>query len=226
MKKLFIVGNWKSYKTKSEAIEWFTQFTNTSLVLADTENKIIILCPPFPLLATLEDLIAKSINNTNLNLKLGCQNVSSFEEGAYTGEVSAKLLSGFCKYVIIGHSERRTNFKETDDQLRRKVELTKRFNMTPIFCIQGKETIIPDGVDVVAYEPVSAIGTGKPDDPIDAEEVAGYVKEKYKVSVVLYGGSVNENDVTSFTNQPHIDGVLVGGASRDAISFTKIIKNA
>lgn len=226
MKKIFIVANWKSFKTQSEAVEWFSRLSKNDFSISETENKNIILCPPFPLLPTMYDLIARSLDQNNLQLRLGCQNISAYGEGAYTGEVSARLLSEFCSYAIIGHSERRKNFEETDAVLSKKVAIAKQYNIIPIFCIQGKETIIPEGVDIVAYEPISAIGTGHPDDPSDAEETAKYVKEKYKIETVLYGGSVDENDVASFTNLSNIDGVLVGGASREADKFSRIIKNA
>ncbi len=225
MKKLFIVANWKSYKTQKEAMEWLNLLGKADFSQYEIKDKEVILCPPFPLLPLLHDLITNSFSNSDLLLRLGCQNISEFEEGAYTGEVSAKLISEFCHYAIIGHSERRTNFNEADDMLSRKVTISNRYNITPIFCIQGKETIIPEGVDIVAYEPISAIGTGRPDDPSDAEEVARYVKENHKVNTVLYGGSVDENDVKLFTSLPNIAGVLVGGASRDADRFSKIIKN-
>ncbi len=227
MKKLFIVANWKSFKSQSEAVEWLSTFKQSEFQLNEIENKEIIICPQYPLIPLLyDDLIIGSEANEKLLIRLGSQNVSAFDEGAYTGEVTAKLLREFCAYTIIGHSERRQNIGETDEIVARKVAIANQYNITPIFCIQNKETPVPDGVDIVAYEPVFAIGTGNPDTPEDAEEVAKYIKEKYRVGFVLYGGSVDENDVRSFTSMEHVDGVLVGGASRDADKFSQIIKNA
>jgi len=226
MKKLFIVANWKSYKTQTEAADWLERFKETEFALSEIDNKEIIICPQFPLLPLMSDLMAESQANEKLLLRLGSQNISAFEEGAFTGEVTGKLLSEFCAYTLIGHSERRKHLGETDELLAKKVITANEYNITPIFCIQNKETIIPKGVNIVAFEPIEAIGTGNPDSPEDAEFVAKFVKENNTVNTVLYGGSVNESDVKAFTSMEHIDGVLVGGASRDPEKFAQIIKNA
>lgn len=226
MKFLFLVANWKSYKTKAEALEWVSAVHNASFNVINFANKEVILCPPFPLLNPIHEYMLELGSNDKLVLRLGSQNISPFDEGAYTGEVSGRVLQEFCAYSIIGHSERRQYFNETDELLEKKVNIAKQFNITPVFCIQGKETVIPKGISIVAYEPVWAIGSGKPDTPEDANAVAQFTKEQHGVNYVLYGGSVTFDNVKSFTSMEYIDGVLVGGASRDADNFIQIVKNA
>lgn len=218
MKHLFIVANWKSNKTAKEAEDWLNELKNANV---DVVNKETIICPPFIPLYKLNSVIKE----LNLPIKLGAQDISPFDEGAYTGEVNGKQIKEFTDYVIIGHSERRQNFKETDEMLIKKVQMAQKYLLTPIFCIQDQDTFVPEGVKIVAYEPVAAIGTGNPDTPENAEKVAKAVKEK-GVQFVLYGGSVNTQNVSSFTSMESIGGVLVGNASLDAKEFAKIIQNA
>ena len=160
-----------------------------------------------------------------INIKIGAQNVSPFGEGAYTGEINAKQIKDFAEYVLIGHSERRKNFAETDDMLKKKTEISMNNGLKPIFLVQSKNAIIPQGVEVVAYEPVFAIGSGNPDTPENADEVAGVLKSENEYQV-LYGGSVTPENVRNFTSKANINGVLVGGASLDPEEFYKIIENA
>lgn len=221
MKKSFIVANWKSNKTILEAEEWFKTFNNSQLTINKEEKKVII-CPPFALLPKVKGLIV----NSQLPIVVGAQDVSPFEEGAYTGEVAGRLLKEFADYVIIGHSERRRNFLESDEILFKKVELAKKYGLTPIFCVQDATTKIPENVGIVAYEPVFAIGTGNPDTPENAEEIAIKIKTNKSTISVLYGGSVTSKNIKGFTQMPNIDGVLVGGASLDAQEFYAIIQNS
>ncbi|HUQ84710.1 MAG TPA: triose-phosphate isomerase family protein [Candidatus Limnocylindrales bacterium] len=221
MKKLFIVANWKSNETTAEANVWFQTFNSSNLTINKDEKEIII-CPPFTLLALVKELSPKS----QTPFAIGAQDVSPFDEGAYTGEENVKQIKEFADYVIIGHSERRKNFSETDEIISKKVGKAIEGGLTPILCVQGPETPIPGGVDIVAYEPVSAIGTGTPDTPEDADSVAKIIKEKNAVKYVLYGGSVLGENVAGFTNLSSIDGVLVGGASLAAEKFLKIIENS
>ena len=156
---------------------------------------------------------------------MGAQDISRFEQGAYTGEVAASQLGAICQYAIIGHSERRQNFKETDQDLQSKVKNAKNANIEPIFCVQDENTKIPNGVKIVAYEPVFAIGTGNPDTPENAKSMSGKLKSLSEY-VVIYGGSVTSANVKSFLEKDVLDGVLVGGASLDASEFIKILESA
>ncbi len=221
MKKLFIVANWKSHKTTKEIEDWFEKF-HSGIKSIELMDKSIIICPPQTLLSKTKQLIEKY----QLTYSIGSQNVSPFDEGAYTGEISAKQIKEFANYTIIGHSERRTYFHEDYEMLSKKVSQAKACGVTPIFCIQGKSTTLPSGIEIVAFEPVDAIGTGNPDTPEDAERVAGEVKVSHNTPYILYGGSVTGDNVHSFTEQPSINGVLVGSASLDPQEFLEIISNA
>ncbi|MFH1186879.1 MAG: triose-phosphate isomerase family protein [Candidatus Levyibacteriota bacterium] len=214
----FIIANWKLNKTLTETKEWIENFLVEGSILLD---KKVIICPSFTLLSDLKSLIEQK----NLKIEIGAQNLSSFEIGEYTGEVNAAQIKDFANYVLIGHSERRKNFDETNQILDQKVELAKKYNLEPIYCIQGKDTYIPKGIKIVVFEPLFAIGTGNPDTPEDVEEVGKIIKQK-GLSTFLYGGSVNSENVNSFTSMPSIDGVLVGMASLDPLEFGKIIKLA
>lgn len=215
MKKLYIIANWKSNKTTKDAKQWLEEISFTN-----TQDKEVILCPSFTLLFFLKDEIVRK----NLPIKLGAQNISSFGEGAFTGEVNEKQLKELCEYVIIGHSERRTNQKEINEELKGKVEKANEVGLKVIFCVQSENNFVPKGVEIVAYEPINAIGTGNPDTPENAEKVAKTYKNNFQN--IIYGGSVNKDNVNSFTQLPDINGVLVGGASLDAKTFGQIIQNA
>lgn len=214
-----IVANIKSYETLEEGNSWIEKFLAHKASLSNLTQKEIIICPPFTLLLSFSSAFL------GINIKIGAQNVSPFEEGAYTGEITAKQIKDFAEYVLIGHSERRKNFAETDDMLKKKTEISLNYGLKPIFLVQSKDVMIPQGVGVVAYEPVFAIGSGNPDTPENADEVAEVLKSENDYQV-LYGGSVTPENVKNFTSKANINGVLVGGASLDPEEFYKIIENA
>ncbi len=219
MDSLFIVANLKSNKTYDEAKLWLDVFKTIDKFLL--EEKKIIICPSFTLLKVFKSFFS----DNNLKVSLGAQTVSSFDEGAHTGEVNAKQIKDFADYVIIGHSEERKLLNESDETLTQKVNLSLRYELNPIYCVQGKDTFIPQGVSMVAYEPLFAIGSGNPDTPQNANQVASEIKTKGEHQV-LYGGSITNENVGSFTSQPNLSGVLVGGASLEAQELIKIIDNA
>jgi triosephosphate isomerase (TIM) len=222
MKKLFIVANWKSNKTVLETEQWF-QTVNNLHVTFNNKEKVVIVCPVFTSLP----IAKQSIVASQLSIVLGSQDVSPFPAGAFTGEVTGGQVKEFAEYVIIGHSERREHFGETDELLVKKVEQARQAGLEVIFCVQGKETPVPPGITIVAYEPISAIGSGNPDTPENANNVAQAIRQQHpEVQHVLYGGSVAGDNVHGFTERDAIDGVLVGGASLDPEKFMKIIINA
>jgi triosephosphate isomerase len=222
MEKVFIVANLKSYETEIEAKKWLEDFLkNIKNLNEDLSQKVIIICPPFTLLELFKDFFL--INE--VKVFLGAQDLSPFDEGAYTGEVNAKQIKEFADYVLIGHSERRKNFNETDDMLSKKVEISLKYGLKPIFLVQGASNLIPQGIEIVAYEPIFAIGSNTPDTSENADKIAGLVKERNNYQV-LYGGSVTSKNVAEFTKMENIKGVLVGGSSLDAKEFIKIIQNA
>ncbi len=215
MKKLLIAGNWKSNKTAGEAIEWLGNFK------LETQAQVILFIP-FTLLFPLKQEILR----LQIPIQLGAQDISPFPDGAYTGEVSARQIKELADWVIIGHSERRKYFRETDEVLAQKVGQAKSAGLHIVYCVPDQETAIPPGVDAVAYEPVWAIGTGKSDTPDNASQVTRMIKAKSNISAVIYGGSVTPDNVASFVSQEAIDGVLPGGASLDPEKFANLILNA
>lgn len=223
MKPLLIAGNWKSNKTVSEAKEWVTQFENRlESVKVSLADKEIVLFVPFTMLAVLK----WDIGQKNLPVKIGAQDISPFPVGAYTGEVSGSQIKELADWVIIGHSERRKFFGENDELLKKKVDQARDSGLKVIYCVQDEKTTVPAGVEVVAYEPVWAIGTGKSDNPDNAAGVISAIKAKSQVKTVIYGGSVTAENVRSFTGQPVIDGVLPGGTSLDPVKFWNLIAGA
>ncbi len=223
MKKLTIVGNFKSHKTRFDIQNWIEKFKigfNDQFLL---DTKHIVIAPPLPSLQLFSERLLSSLPG----LSLGVQDISPFSAGAYTGAVCGENLEGYdVSFAIIGHSERRTYFFESDEVLGKKVTEAKKYNIEPIYCVQGLETVIPEGVSIVAYEPVFAIGSGHPDTPENADTVAKQIKQAQGVTAVLYGGSVTADNVHRFTSMEHLDGVLVGGASLDSDQFLKIIVNS
>lgn len=219
MKSLLLVANFKSNKTIAEARVWVEEFSQQ---FRPIDTKEVIVCPSFTLLPSLKQYI----NEHNLPIKLGAQDLSSLGEGSYTGEVNTKQVKEVADFVILGHSERRINLKEDDEILKKKVQQALGTGLEIIFCIQDETTFIPQNVKVVAYEPVFAIGTGSADTPKNAQKVAIKIKERVPSVIVLYGGSVTPENVKSFTDFADINGVLVGGASLDAREFAEIVKFA
>ena len=220
MKPLVIAGNWKSNKTTAEALLWLQDFQRQKPALSHFLT--VILCVPFTVLYTMKE----EIQAKELPIILGAENVSPFPEGAETGEESARMVKDLADWVIIGHSERRKNLSETDDLLFKKVVCAQEAGLHVIYCVQNESVLVPKNVDIIAYEPVSAIGTGESDTPEHANTVVTTIKEKFHVSTVLYGGSITENNIVSFVSQPSLDGVLVGGASLNPEKFAAIIANA
>ena len=228
---MLVVANWKMSMNLQQVTKFCNSFT------AFKKDVDIIICPSFIHIAE----VFKQIGG---QLAIGGQDCSANVIGAYTGEVNALTLqeSG-CRYVIIGHSERRKNWLEGHNILSNKLSVAKENNLKPIYCIgesleeynQGLTNevllkqleIIKDYEDIViAYEPVWAIGTGKTPTMEEIEASIGYIKEvtaqKY---YVLYGGSVKPDNANSITSIPSVDGLLVGGASNESTSFTAIVDN-
>ncbi len=247
MRKPLIAGNWKMYKTTAEARALVSGLKKN---LAGTGKAEAAVCPPFTVLASLTELLMDS------GISLGAQDLFWEDEGAYTGEISGLMLKDLgCRYVIIGHSERRQYFGETDEQVNKKVKAALRHGLEPILCVGESlaqreagetEALVKEQVEkalqgveeekagkiVIAYEPIWAIGTGRSSTGEDANRVAGLIRQTlaalYSPATgekirILYGGSVKPENIKEFMAQPEIDGALVGGASLDVESFTKIV---
>lgn len=189
-----------------------------------------IICPPFTLLHS-------SFNNIpSKYIDIGAQNCSSFDFGSFTGEISAKMLSEMgCKYVIIGHSERRKMFLETEKSILEKVEMAIKYNLIPIVCIGESKSenrlevidrscsSLPNNI-VIAYEPIWSIGTGVTPDPMDVCIVVTHIKSIISKCKVLYGGSVDDKNAASFITTGKTDGLLVGNASLNPVKFINILR--
>jgi triosephosphate isomerase len=248
VRRPIIAGNWKMYKTVAEARKLALEVRNATLGVADEID--VVLCPPAGALYAVGEVIRQS------KVRLGAQNCYWEDEGAYTGEISPRMLKDLgCDYAIVGHSERRLYFGETDEGVSKKAKALIRNRVSPICCfgerleereagatrdvVRGQvlgslRDLGPEEMlqTVLAYEPVWAIGTGRTATPDQAQEVHALVRniliDLHGLEVALrvriqYGGSVKADNIGALMAQPDIDGALVGGASLDAASFTRIL---
>ena len=212
MLKPLIVANWKMNYGITETAEFIKFLKNAEL----PQDREIIICPPFTVLHLFGAV------------PHGGQDLHWEKSGAFTGEVSADMLKELgCIYVIIGHSERRQYFGETDKTVVKKVDAALTAGLTPIVCVRSVEEVTPALVGkpiVIAYEPVWAIGTGNAATPEHAQDIHSQIRKLVGDQVrILYGGSVNETNAAGYLAQPDVNGLLVGGASLDANTFLKII---
>ena len=243
MRRNIIAGNWKMNMLPNEAISFIEEIEP---LVKDTNNEVII-CVPFT------DFFYANNMAQGTNIQVGVQNMHYEDKGAYTGEISAPMLKSVnCKYVIVGHSERRQYFNETDETVNKKIKKALEYELTPIVCVgetlEEKEAgktieIITSQIEkglvdltasdldkiVIAYEPIWAIGTGKTATSEDAQNAIQAIREKIKslfntddVSI-LYGGSVKGSNAKELFEMKDIDGGLVGGASLEAKSFAEIV---
>jgi len=212
-----IIANLKANKTWDEVSAWLDKV----IPVVETFDGTVVVCPSSPfLVSTLQKL-----QSLNSKFKLGCQDISKFEQGAYTGEVAASQLVGICQYVIVGHSERRQYFGEDTIAFQKAIN-AKKSNIEPIYCVQSEQDQIPDNIRIVAYEPTFAIGTGNPDTPQNAQSIAERLKTKGEYTVI-YGGSVSADNVKSYLLKEVLDGVLIGATnSLDPQKFIEILNSA
>jgi triosephosphate isomerase (TIM) len=229
---VLIAGNWKMFKGPAETADFCL-----ALRAADVGVAEVVVCPPYVSLAVAVQLLAGT------EIAVAAQNVHWEEEGAFTGEVSAPMLRELGVYgTIVGHSERRQYFGETDDTVAKRAEAALAAGLEVIVCVGETEqerergeteavlrrqvsVLQSDEGLVLAYEPVWAIGTGKTATPTIAQEAHGFIKSLLD-RPVLYGGSVKPDNAGDLLAQPDVDGALVGGASLDVESFTAICRNA
>jgi len=247
-----IAGNWKMNLDHLQAIA-FVQKLAWSLSDAkhDFSTVEVAIFPPFTDLRSVQTLVSAD----KLEIAYGAQDVSAHESGAYTGEISGQFLAQLdAKYVIIGHSERRTLHGETDEDVAAKVKAAIKHGLVPVICVgetaedlekHGQsavpvaqlkvalEGLKPDADVVVAYEPVWAIGSGQAATPDQAETVGAALRAVVAESLsadaaaatrILYGGSVKSGNIAGFMREPNVDGALVGGASLDIAEFAAIVR--
>ena len=245
MRLPLIAGNWKMNTTVNEAMKLVREMRPRLDEIGGVEK---VICPPFVSLVAVKELINAS------SIKLGAQNLHFEEKGAYTGEISSLMLAELCEFVIIGHSERRQYFHETDEVVNKKIRAALKVGLKPILCVGERleeneagrtEEIVSRQLSgslsgmkelnglVIAYEPVWAIGTGRAATGRQANDTIGFIRhnisELYGKKVaenlrILYGGSVTAENIAEFIRQPEIDGALVGGASLKADQFISIVR--
>ncbi|MBK65487.1 MAG: triose-phosphate isomerase [Chloroflexi bacterium] len=233
MNKKLVIFNWKMNFTVSESVE----FSNNILKCVSNfqnNNYEIIVCPTYMSLPYSYQILSSYV-------KFGAQNISSFDgdKGSFTGEISAKMVSDYAEYVIIGHSERRVNIPESSIEINNKRLLALENNLKPIVCIgedlesrnsgkyidflnnQLKESISPVAMKtIVAYEPIWSIGTGLNCDLKKLIEISDLVKSKISEDALfIYGGSVNESNIFDYLSSDKVDGVLIGSASLNKSSI-------
>jgi triosephosphate isomerase len=248
MRKQFIIGNWKMHGSK-RAVNALLTALNASCEKHSERVKMVV-CPPYVFLAQTEALLQQSV------IAWAGQNMASEKEGAYTGEISGVMLREFgCEYVLLGHSERRALYGETDKQIAEKCKLATELGIRPIVCVgetlEQRQTEQTQGVlqrqleailalgktvlqrSIVAYEPVWAIGTGVSASPEQAQEAHQFLRKQIACSdsdlaqklPILYGGSVKPDNAKALFQMPDIDGGLIGGASLHAQAFLKIYED-
>ena len=242
-----IAANWKMHKTPRETEEFLESFLK---LLGNPADREVLICPPFTSLCVASEILKDS------PVKLGAQNCYYERQGAFTGEISLPMLKELgCEYVIIGHSERRNIFLESDELINKKLTACLEEGIRPILCVGEKledreagltfkvvETQIrlalsgiesyTDSLDI-AYEPVWAIGTGVPATPEDAVSVHRFIRQllgklnpkSEGKTRILYGGSVKPDNAKEFMKYEEIQGFLVGGASLKPESFVQIVNS-
>lgn len=248
----FIAGNWKMNLDHQHAIALVQKLSWTLKDANHDYSKTeVAVFPPFTDLRTVQTLI----DAEKFELKIGAQDLSKFESGAYTGEISGAFLKKLdVKYVLVGHSERRSYHAETDEVVQAKVSAAFKHGLVPLICVgETLEQLETEGQSavpvrqilaaleghskleefIVAYEPVWAIGTGQVATPEQAADVALKIREAISGAFgpeiaastrILYGGSVKAANVAGFLRSPEVDGVLVGGASLDVDEFSGIAR--
>ncbi len=215
----YIIANWKSNKLLNEALEWVSV---VGPKLSRKEGVVVVVCPTNSAL----EHVKKAVQAGNFALQVGAQNLSPFSFGSYTGEEAGEILKPYADYSIIGHSERRKYFSETDEMIGEKVKRAREVGLEPVLCVQDANTPVAENSKIVAYEPVFAIGTGNADTPENANKTASEIKQKHPDVEVLYGGSVTSENAKAFLEQQAISGLLIGKASLDAEEFIKIVEIA
>ncbi len=215
----YLIANWKAQMTLPLVITWVNEFRSlvekdeqVSSALADKVFKIII-CPPSPFTLYLKKHLGDAPG-----IAIGSQSLSPKENGKYTGEVTAEALSGVVDYSIIGHSERRSHFKESEEVIKGQIDRAQENGIKQILCVRNQQDKLYEGVSMVAYEPTGAIGTGANAAVVDVLDMKKQLSIPTNIPF-LYGGSVYAENMTEYLDTGEVDGFLVGTASLSAEKF-------
>lgn len=248
MREQFIIGNWKMHGSKTFVEELLTSIKKGSEKYCSKVGMVV--CPPYVYLQQAQKLLEQS------QIAWGAQNIAAEKEGAYTGEISGTMLLDFaCRYVLVGHSERRSLYGETDKLIAKKFKRATELGLVPILCMgetleqrhaNQTQTILQQQIKaimdlgktvfeqgILAYEPVWAIGTGVSASAEQAQAVHQFLREQIAHSdsdlaqklPILYGGSVKPSNAKALFQMPDIDGGLIGGASLHANAFLQIYEH-
>lgn len=225
----YFIANWKANKTLTESLLWvdafISKFNQTPHLVNKARDDLfkIIICPPFPHIYPLSQKI-----KDYKNIHIGAQDVSNIEKGTYTGETTAFNLSGMVNYAIIGHSERRKHYLETQNMVLSKFNLAARNNINGFFCIGSLDDQLPQNIKFICWEPPESISTG--DGKGGYKSLNDIVNFKNQIPLkefsFIYGGSVNEDNAKEYTQSGKIDGFIIGGASLDPHRFHSLLNNA
>jgi triosephosphate isomerase (TIM) len=234
-----IAGNWKMHGARTEAVALAGALAAS---VGHVRGREVLIAPPFTALEPVRQAIAGT------DIRLAAQNVHWDSKGAYTGEIAVAMLrDAGCTHVIVGHSERRQHFGETNESVNKRLHASLSGGLVPIVCVGETMAVIERQIEsafvgvrsdqlatcVIAYEPVWAIGTGRTATPGQAQEVHHAIRRQL-IGVgsattadrvrILYGGSVKPDNIDALMAEPDIDGALVGGASLDATAFARIVQ--
>lgn len=215
----YIIANWKAHMTLQETNDWIDHFVTNDFSDIKDHFKLIIAAPYH----TLESV--KSVTDKYIFMHTASQDISEFQTGAYTGEISAQMLYDLVEYSLMGHSERRALFNESNEIIHQKAKNAKTFGIEPIICVRSPKDSIPAHARIVVYEESSFIGSGN-NQSIEAVLHMKRTIDPHNRYAFLYGGSVNESNIYSYISQESIAGVCVGTASLNPQTFYATIKAA
>ncbi|PJE62728.1 hypothetical protein COU88_03440 [Candidatus Roizmanbacteria bacterium CG10_big_fil_rev_8_21_14_0_10_39_6] len=212
-----VIANLKAYLSDAQLRVWIHEFVEGMRDYKESDTSII-LCPPVTHLL----LFREQLDENDLSfISLGAQDISVHEQGAYTGEITGAMIQEAADYVLLGHSERRKFFGETQEAVQKKIDIAQHYGLLPIVLMEKPEKY-EGTIFAVGYEPSNAIGSGQPEPPLDAYTKMKTMIKHYPETLTIYGGSVDEENSKAYLT--HFNGVLVGTASEDPQEFLAVIK--
>lgn len=226
--KRYVIANWKCHKSSEEGCRWLDMFASRYKPCANLE---VVIAPTF---IAIENVAAHLTDLSLSNVYLAAQDVSPFPKGSYTGAIASDMLQGMAKFVILGHSERRRYFHETNQEVANKASEAVDAGLTPIVCVDSSFALsqLASLVDIdsknimIAYTPVDALHFNIPESPEKVLLSVGHISQLYPDWSVVYGGALGENNVKAYLGLQGLAGVFVGSASLDPKTFVEICNRA